>query len=219
MPRRKFFMVAVMVALFLAGIIPWTAVAAPESQTSLEQTFQRAKKDYLEKNMNAAAWQIRKSASYMKAQAAKASEKGKEALNNSAKELEKLAEDVKSGAVTSEKRMEETFARAYVALAVDAHIRSTESWARKQKAKTGNALASANKYLERGFAWANQKIETGTEETIKRSKALSRKLKKTGSVMAEDVGKGLKDAGNEIEKFGEKISPGGVGEGSQDAVK
>ena len=42
----------------------------------------------------------------MKAEAANASDKGKAALNASAKELEKLADDVKKGTVTSVKRME-----------------------------------------------------------------------------------------------------------------
>jgi hypothetical protein len=121
--------------------------------------------------------------------------------------LEKLADDVKKGTVTSVKRMEETFARAYVALASDSHIKSTESWAKKEKAKAGDALDSANKYLERSFAWAGQKIETRTTEVMKKSQELSLKLKKKGSVVAEDVGKGLKDVGNEIEKFGKKISP------------
>ena len=143
----------------------------------------------------------------MKAQAVKASDKGKEALNASARELEKLADDVKKGTVTSVKKIEETFARAYVALAADAHIKSTESWAKKESAKAGEALDSATKYLERSFAWTDQKIAASTKAAIKKSEELSLKLKEKGSVAAEDVGKKLKDAGNEIEKFGKKIAP------------
>ncbi|MFZ2398486.1 MAG: hypothetical protein WAW31_07450 [Smithella sp.] len=181
--------------------------AAADSRSSIEQTFRNAKQDYLDKNMNAAAQQIQKSASFMKAQAEKASDKGKKALNASATELEKLAGDVKKGTVTSVKKIEETFARAYAVLASDSHIKSTESWTKKQTEKAGDALDSANKYLERSFAWAGQKIEKGTKDTMKKSNELSRKLKKKGSVLAEDVGKGLKNAGDEIEKFGKKISP------------
>jgi hypothetical protein len=207
MNRLNFFTVVAAFTLIVAGILPWTAIAAPESQSSIEQTFQKAKHDYLEKNMNLAAQQIQRSASYMKDQAAKASDKGKEALNASAKELDKLADDVKKGTITSVKKIEETFARAYVALASDSHIKSTESWAKKEKAKAGESLDSANKYLERSFSWAGQKIEISTKQTLKKSQELSLKLKKKGSVIAEDVGKRLKDAGNEIEKFGKRISP------------
>jgi hypothetical protein len=207
MRRLNLFAVIAAFTLIVAGIFPWTAIAASESQSSIEQTFQKAKQNYLEKNMDSAAQQIQKGASYMKAQAAEASNKGKEALNKSAKELEKLADDVKKGAVTSVKKIEQTFARAYAALAADSHIKSTESWAKKEKEKAGDALDSATTYLERGFAWAGQKIETRTKEAMKKSQELSMKLKKKGSVVVEDVGKGLKEAGNEIEKFGKRISP------------
>lgn len=207
MLRLKSYFVVAVATLFVAGIFSSTVFAAAESQSSIEKTFQKAKQNYLDKNMNSAARQIQNGASFMKAHAEKASVKGKEAINASAKELEKLADDVKKGTVTSVKRIEDTFAHAYAALASDSYIKSTESWAKKQAEKAGDALDSANKYLERGFVWAGQKIETGTKETMKKSKELSLKLKKKGSLLAEDVGKELKNAGDEIEKFGKKISP------------
>jgi hypothetical protein len=200
--------IVIVAFVFIAmGIIPWAAVAASESQSSIEQTFQQAKKDYLDKNINSAAEQIQKGASYMKAEAAKASVKGKEALAASAQELEKLADDVKKGTVTSVKRIEDAFARAYLALASDSHIKSTESWTRKETAKAGEALDSATKNLEKSFAWAGQKVEKSTKVVMEKSEELSLKLKKKSSLIAEEVGKGLKDAGNEIEKFGKRISP------------
>lgn len=194
-------------ALMVTGILPWTALAGPEGSSSIEQTFQKARQDYVEKNMNSAAEQIKKGAAYMKAEAASASVKGKEALSASAQELDKLADDVKKGAVTSKKRMEDAFARAYLALASDAHIKSTESWTKKEAAKAGAALESANRNLEKGFAWAGQKIEKSTNDAMKKSEDLALKLKKKSGVITEEVGKGLQDAGNEIEKFGKRISP------------
>jgi hypothetical protein len=177
MHRLNIFVVVAAFTLIVAGVLPTTVIAASESQSSIEQTFQKAKQNYMDKNMDSAARQIQKSALHMKAETAKASDKGKEALYKSTKELEKLADDVKKGTVTSVKRMEETFARAYVALAADAHIKSTELWAKKESAKAGDALDSANKYLKRSFAWAGQKIETKTKEAMKKSEELSLKLK------------------------------------------
>ena len=193
-------------ALAVMGIFPWIALAGPEPSL-IEQTFQKARQDYVEKNMNSAAEQIKKGAAYMKGEAANASVKGKEALTTSAQELDKLADDVKKGAVTSKKRMEDSFARAYHALASDAHIKSTESWTKKEAAKAGAALESANRNLEKGFAWAGQKIEKSTNDAMKKSEDLALKLKKKSSVITEEVGKGLQDAGNEIERFGKRISP------------
>lgn len=204
MHRLSIFVIAF--TLIISGILPTMTVAASDSQPSIEQTFQKAKQNYLDKNMKAAAEQIQKGALYVKAKAKEASDKGKEALNASAKELEKLAEDVKRGTVASEKRIEDTFARAYIALASDFHIKSTESWTKKEKAKAGDALDSAITYLEHGFAWTGQKIETQTKKVMEQSKELSVKLKEKGSVVTEDIGKGLKNVGNEIEKFGKRIS-------------
>ncbi|KQC09294.1 MAG: hypothetical protein APR62_02770 [Smithella sp. SDB] len=207
MHRHKFYFVVTVFTLIVAGIFAWTLLAAAESQSSIEQTFQKAKQKYLDKNMNSAAQQIQKGASFVKTQAEKASDKGKEKLDASAKELEKLADDVKKGTVTSVRKIEDAFARAYAALAFDSHIKSTQSWAKNQKEKAGDALDSANKYLEHGFTWAGQKIEKGTKEVIRKSDELSQTLKKKGSLLAEEVGKGLKNAGDEIEKFGKNISP------------
>jgi hypothetical protein len=187
--------------------MPQAAFAVSESPSSVEQTFQKAKQDYLDKNLVATAEQIRKGSAYIKTEAEKASVTGKEALAASARELNKLADDVEKGTVTSVKRIEESFARAYQALAVDSHTKSMEAWTRKEAAKTGTALDSATKNLERGFAWAGQKVEIITKEVMKKSEELSLKLKKKGAAMTEEVGKQLKDMGNEIEKFGKKISP------------
>jgi hypothetical protein len=157
--------------------------------------------------MSAASEQIKKGAAYMKTESLKASARGKEALTSSAQELEKLAVDVKKGTVTSVKKIEEPFARAYLALAADSHIKSTESWTKKESAKTGEALGSSAKYLEQSFAWTGQKVETNTKKAIEKSKSISLKLKEKGNVIAKDVEKGLKDTGSEIEKLGKRISP------------
>ena len=199
--------VVVVFALFVTGILPLAVFAESESPSSIEQTFQKAKQDYLQKNMDSAAGQIKKSADYMRAESAKASAKGKEALTSSARELEQLSVDVKKGTVKSVNKIEQSFARAYLALAADRHIKSAESWNRKESGKTVEALGSSSRYLERSFAWASQKVEIHTKKAIEKSKSLSLKLKEKGSVIAKDVEKGLKDTASEIEKLGKRISP------------
>jgi hypothetical protein len=197
----------VLFVLFVTGILLLTAFAQSESPSSIEQTFQKAKQDYLQKNMDSAAGQIKKGADFMKAESVRASAKGKEALTLSARELEQLSVDVKKGTVKSVNKIEQSFARAYLALAEDRHIKSAESWNRKESGKTVEALGSSSRYLERSFAWAGQKVEIHTKKTIEKSKSLSLKLKEKGSVVAKDVEKGLKDTASEIEKLGKRISP------------
>jgi len=197
------------IILFILAVVAviWLGNVAAESSSSIEQTFQKAKQNYLDKNMEAASTQIQKGAAYMKEQSEKASDSGKAALAASSRELEELAGDVKKGSVKSVKKMEDAFARAYLALAKDAHTQSAKSWAEKQGQKAGEGLEKASGYLERSFAWAGQKVEHGTRNVMQKSKDLSVKLKEKGRAVAEDVGKNLKETGNEIEKFGRKISP------------
>lgn len=197
------------IILFILAVVAviWLGNVAAESSSSIEQTFQKAKQNYLDKNMEAASAQIQKGAAYMKEQSEKASDSGKAALAASSRELEELAGDVKKGSVKSIKKMEDAFARAYLALAKDAHTQSAKSWAEKQGQKAGEGLEKASGYLERSFAWAGQKVEQGTRNVMQKSKDLSTKLKEKGRAVAEDVGKNLKETGNEIEKFGKKISP------------
>ncbi|MBP7341849.1 MAG: hypothetical protein KA957_05990 [Syntrophaceae bacterium] len=200
------FLIAVF-ALIAAGVCPPASWADQAATASIEQTFQKARQEYLDKNMTSAAEQIQKGAAYMKDQASKASAKGKDALAASARELDQLAVDVKKGAVTSQKKMEDAFARAYLALANDAHIQSTESWAKKKRVEAAAALETANRNLEKSIAWTGGKIEKGTNEVVKKSDALALKLRQKGDLLADDVSRGLQEAGNEIEKFGKKISP------------
>jgi hypothetical protein len=104
--------------------------------------------------------------------------------------------------------MEDAFARAYLALANDAHIQSTESWAKKKRVEAAAALETANRNLEKSIAWTGGKIEKGTNDGEKKSDALALKLKQKGDLLADDVSRGLQEAGNEIEKFGKKFLPG-----------
>ena len=202
----QLFLVAVF-ALAAAGVCPPAPLADENASASIVQTFQKAKQEYLDKNMTAAAEQIQKGAAYMKDQASRASAKGKGALSASARELDQLAVDVKKGAVTSQKKMEDAFARAYLALANDAHVKSTESWAKKKRVEAAAALETANRNLEKSIAWTGGKIEKGTNDVVKKSDALALKLKQKGDLLADDVSRGLQEAGSEIEKFGKKISP------------
>jgi hypothetical protein len=187
--------------LIAAGIIPSAVIAASESPFSIEHTFQQAKKDYLDKNMDSAARQIQKGASYMKAKAAKASVKGKKALYASAKELDQLAYDVKKGAVTSVKIIEAVIDRAYVALAVDSQIKSPESETGKETSKAGDASDSITKDVEHSIA----KIESGTKKAINTFRGWLPVLKEKGSEMCESLKKYIHEQATLIEKFLKKV--------------
>jgi len=203
---NRVFMMSAFALIVLMGYVSFATATGSEFRSSIEQDFQKARRDYLQKDMKSAAAEIQKGVSYLKSEAETATGKGKEALTKSYRELEKLAADVERGTVTSEKKVETEFARAYHALATNSYIKSTESWSRKEIKNTGKYLDEAMKYLKQGYYWAGQKAESGTEEVIKKSKDLSQKLEQGTGWVADQVRKGLTDTENEIEKFGQKVS-------------
>ena len=202
---RHFRLLMFVIAILTISV--WVSAAAQaQSKGSIEQTFQKARKDYLQKDMKAAADEVRKGAAYLKSEAAAAKGKGKEALTASYQELEKLAGELEKGTVKTVKEMEMAFARAYNALATNSHVKSAESWVKKEYKQAGNELEAAVGELEKGYIWAEQKAEAGTQKVIDDSKALSKKMKEGTSRASAEVGKAMKDLEDEIKTFGRKIS-------------
>ena len=201
--RKKHELMALAILLLaVTGSIVWAAEERVKSPSALEGYFQKAKHDYLQKDLNAAAKEIRKAAAFMKSEAEKGGAIGKEALTESYQNLEKLADEVKKGAVTTVGTLETAFARSYHALAANSAGKSTEAFTKKEVKKAGEHLDAAVKYLEQGLGWTGRQIQTGTAEVIKKSKDLSRKLKKGSKSAADEVAKGLKDMEQEIGKIG-----------------
>jgi len=200
----------ILLVVFIAALTmaqtPVAVAAEATSSTSIEQNFQKSKQNFLQKDMKAAADEIRKGAAYLKSEADAATGKGKEALMASYRELEKLAGDVEKGAVTSVKKLDAAFARSYKALATNAHVKSTEAWAKKEINNTGKNLETAADSLERGFSWTGEKMKAGTTKVIEESRDLSKKLKEDTGWASDKVSKGLKDMGKEIEQFGKRVT-------------
>ena len=117
-------------------------VEEPESQ------FEKAHEFFLKKDLKAAASEIRKGVAFLKQEAGSAAKDGKKDLTASIHELEKLANEVEKGAVTSEKRLKDAFARAHQALANHHYLKASDYWAKKEEKKTGHALNSATPYFD-----------------------------------------------------------------------
>ncbi len=193
--------------IVIVTISVWLSAAAETaSKESVEPYFQKARQDYLQKDMKAAADEVRKSAAYVKSEASAAKGKGKEALTASYRDLEKLSGELEKGTVKSVKKMEVAFAHTYKALATNSHVKSTEAWSKKEFKKAGDELEAAGDELEKGFAWGGQKADAGTQKVISKSKELSKKLKEGAGWASAEASKTLKDMEDEIKTFGRRIS-------------
>jgi KaiC/GvpD/RAD55 family RecA-like ATPase len=82
----------------------------------MEHHFRKARESFLQNDREETATEIRKGLSVLKMEADQAVAKGKEVLMASVHDLEKLADEVEKGTVTSVKRLEEAFTQAYRAL-------------------------------------------------------------------------------------------------------
>lgn len=194
-------------AMLVAALFAGLALAAETAQKgTLEQYFQKAKQDYVDKNMKAASEEMHKAAEWMKSEAAAAKGKGKEALAKSSRELEKLSGELKKGAVKSVKEIEIASARAYHALATNSHVKSAEAWSKKEFKKAGEELDMAVNQLEKGYAWAGHQEEAGTQKVIDESREWSRKVKEGAGRASAEAQKILKSAEDEIKALGQKIS-------------
>ncbi len=205
MTRRFTLAASVFVVMAMVAGLSFAATES-SSKGSLEETFQKAKQDYLQKDMKAASEEVHKAAAGMKAEAAAAKGKGKEALAASSRELDKLAGELKKGTVKSVKEIEMAFARAYNALATNSQLQSAEAWTKKEYKKAGEKLEAAVDELEKGLAWAGQKAQAGTQKVIDESRELSGKMKEGTAKASEEVSKTMKDMENEIKALGRRIS-------------
>ena len=172
-----------------------------------EHQFQGAHESFLKKDWKAAASKIRKGAAFLKLEAGRAKDESKKALIASVKELEKLAAKVEKGTATSARELDNAFARAHQALGEHHYLRASKSWTKKAVSKAGHDLRAAANHLENSSAWAGHKLETGTGAVIKDARILAGKMIAGTGWVDEEVGKGIKSVGQEIEKLGKKIAP------------
>ncbi len=82
-----------------------------------ESHFRKASENFMQDDSKGAAAEIREGASFLKMEANQAGKKSKETIMASIQELEKLANDLEQGAISSVAKLEEAFDRAYHSLA------------------------------------------------------------------------------------------------------
>jgi cell division protein ZapA (FtsZ GTPase activity inhibitor) len=82
----------------------------------LEHHVQKAHESFLQNDRKEATSEIRKSLAFLKQEADRADEKAKEALKAAAQELEKLADEVERGTITTVEKLDEAFVHANRAL-------------------------------------------------------------------------------------------------------
>jgi len=212
--HRKTFLLPIIFMFFF--IITWAFAPVTKAQTTQKSTmeveepesqFEKAHEFFLKKDLKAAASEIRKGVAFLKQEAGSAAKDGKKDLTASIQELEKLANEVEKGAVTSEKKLKDAFVRANHALANHHYLKASEYWAKKEEKKAGHSLKSAVLHFEHAVVWSGHEFETGEAIVIKDIHTVAGKLIEGKKWTSEEVSKGIKNIGNEISKLGKKTEP------------
>jgi serine protease Do len=184
--------------------------ASAASVSPLSERFHKAHESFLKKDLRGAASEIRQAAAFVGSEEAKATGEAKKELRASAQELLMLAERVENKAVKSEKELNDSFARAEAALARYYHAMASESWAKKETARTGQYLKQAADHVEKALTSAGQKMEEASKKVIQKAKETAGKMERAVGLSAAEVGQSLDAIGKEIAERAHKMSFSGL---------
>ena len=159
-----------------------------------------AKKDY-----RLAATEVRKGASYLRLESARAVGDVKKELDTADAQLEKMASGLEKGAVKTEKQMDKAFADADHALALAHRAKAAESWTAKTYDQAGYELKAAAQDLESAAAWTGTEAKTAAAAATSDARALGDKLASGGVWAKDEVAKGFESLGTALNKLGRAI--------------
>jgi serine protease Do len=183
---------------------PGQQAVSPSPGTAIEKRFHGARENFLKKDYQNAAAEIRQGAALLRKEAGQAAGTGKQALLASARELEHLADLEQKGAVNSAQELEHAFARAEHALAKYFQGRASESWARKGVSETGRDLKAAAVYLEKALGRAGYRLEGKNKAAVAEAKDLGEKMEQGAGWVESEVWKAIEAAGKAIDEAGRK---------------
>ncbi|HWS05165.1 MAG TPA: hypothetical protein VN230_05200 [Burkholderiaceae bacterium] len=170
-----------------------------------QRHFGAAIEAYAKKDYKAAATEVRKAASYVRLEAARAAGDVKIGLDAANADLEKTAAALDKGAVKVQKDMEKTFASANHALALAHRARAAESWARKSYDQAGYELKAASHGLESGAGWVSNEAKAAASAAAADARAIGDKLASSGVWAKDEIAKGFESLGSSLNKLGQSI--------------
>jgi hypothetical protein len=190
--------------------------AAPESQVGVvviqeavliplidepEHHFHLASKDFARGDHAQAADEIRIGASLIRIEAARNAAANKTGLEEAAKNLDDLADEVAKGTVKSQKPLHEAFAGADLALARHYH-EMAEAAGQHNESKAGHWLKGAADSIDDAAQWSGQKLAAGGKATVNGARTLGTKIESGAKWSGDEVKKSVDALGNEIQKLG-----------------
>jgi len=171
------------------------------------KSFRSAVSAFLNRKFYEAATEIREGAAFMKLEAERATADAKKALDDSAADLRKLADDVQKGAVGDLKDLQSGFARAEHALVRHHYLKAVELRAKNETQKAGRELQAAADYVDSGQVWLTKKMHKGAQDIVNEARRVAGKMVAGAGASAEDIGKAFDNLGKELDRAAAASTP------------
>jgi hypothetical protein len=177
--------------------------ARREAQTFLDS----ARVEFVLRHRAAAASHLKAAALFTRGQSDNAIGMDKDALVQSAEELDHLAGRVAAGGVASVRTLDRAIARMQLAEAQFHYTRMLAAWNRHEAGAAGAELTMSIDHFDRGVAEAGLHLTTDTQATLARVRALAAEMTK-GSVLARpDADATLTVFDSELQRVSPLIAP------------
>lgn len=169
------------------------------------QDFNKARAEYLYFDVAASAASIRRGANRMRESLADATDRSRQALQNSIIELESLARATEQRSVDSVKRLDEAFARANYALAQRHYVSALEAREQQAQARLGEELHRSAEYLQRARQQMGLELQEDEARMIGRTKALGSKLTTGIHATSDEITYDLRSLGQDLANLRDRL--------------
>jgi hypothetical protein len=162
----------------------------------LNDHLQKAREHFTQKDLTAAAADLRKAAALLKLEAGSAlTPEDQELLQSSAQELDKLAAEMRQKAAVTGTDLNHTIARAHYGSARHYYLQAMEDWTKKATAQAGRNLRAAVDHVQQGLASAGVTLTAATHAALDEARSLAGKMMAGTGFVLDRFGEGYQAVG------------------------
>jgi len=180
-----------------------SASGTPLVQSSVDEIASEldgARESFLSIDGSQAALRIRRAAAAIRQRGADATENGREAIEQSAAELQLLARGVEERRVASVHALDEAFARANFAMANSHLLLAIRAQNQQARQRVGEELNAAVAYLQQGTRRLRKTARKEEDELVHNTRQLAANLIHGVGATADEVGRGIRLFGQRLEQ-------------------
>jgi hypothetical protein len=167
--------------------------------------LREGREHFLANKMKQSAFELRRGAVYLRAEASRASDAASTKLRLAAGEIESLADEIERGGIQSVSKIDGALSRAYYALSAHYYELASKSRMGKELEKTANRLSASVYYLDRAIERSGEKADSAAKTLMNRVTKTAGAIRRGTGYSIEELGRTMSDLGEEIERIQDTI--------------